>query len=109
MIGSFVLTPLALLLIARAEPEDLAPGVRGLVVAAEKPIVIDGRLGEWSGAFVTPVHYGHGDLLNRAAQFRYLWDKDALYIGLTALDGKRANVGNERDVWNGDAVEFYLD
>ena len=109
MICTFVLASLSLFPIAGAEPEALAPGVRGLAVAAEKPVVIDGRLGDWSGAFVTPVHYNHGDLLNRAAQFLYLWDKDALYIGLRALDRKRANIGNERDVWNGDAVEFYLD
>lgn len=109
MIGPFVVSSLSLFLIAGAEPEAPAPGVRGLAVAAEKPVEMDGRLGDWSGAFVTPVHYNHGDLLNRAAQFLYLWDKDALYIGLRALDGKRANVGKAGDVWNGDAVEFYLD
>lgn len=109
MMYSSILAPMALALIAQAEPEALAPGVRGLAIAAPKPVVIDGKLGEWAGAFVTPVHDSHGDLLNRAARFFYLWDKDALYIGLRALDQKRANVGRSGDVWNGDAVEFYLD
>jgi hypothetical protein len=72
---------------------------------------IDGNLEEWSGAFCTPVHYNHARVADRAAQFFYMWDDDAFYLGLRALDQHRANVGDTArgDLWNGDAVEFYFD
>lgn len=89
--------------------EGLKPGVRGLVTRAAEPITIDGKLGEWSGAFCTPVHYNHGQLANRAAQIFYAWDDQAFYIGLRALDQKPGNIGQMPSLWNGDAVEFYLD
>ena len=73
------------------EPVPLAPGVRGLVTLAPTKVVIDGKLREWSEAFCTPVHYNHRDLENRAAQFFYMWDDEALYIGLRCLDQKQAN------------------
>ena len=91
------------------EPVPLAKGVRGLVTRTARPIAVDGKLEEWGLAFCTPVHYAHGDVENRAAQFYYAWDDTALYIGLRCLDRKRANVGTGNAVWNGDAVEFYLD
>jgi hypothetical protein len=91
------------------EATPLATGVRGLVTRATGAVKMDGRLDEWAGAFCTPVHYNHPNLLNRAAQFFYLWDDDALYVGLRALDQKRANPGRGGAVYNGDAVEFYLD
>jgi hypothetical protein len=87
----------------------LAKGVRGLVVHTSEPVEVDGKLREWYSAFCTPVHYNHADLLNRAAQVFYLWDEKALYIGLRCLDQKPANVGTKGSLWNGDAVEFYLD
>jgi len=90
-------------------PAPLKPGVRGLAVRAAGVVAVDGKLREWSGAFCTPVHYNHGNLANRAAQFLYLWDDEALYVGLKALDLKPANIGNAGALWNGDAVEFYLD
>lgn len=43
------------------------------------------------------------------AEFLYLWDDDNLYIGLKCLDQKPAYVGGDGQLWNGDAVEFYLD
>jgi hypothetical protein len=96
--------------VARAEePIPLAKGVRGLVTRASGKVVIDGKLDEWSEAFCTPVHYGHRDAENRAAQFFYLWDDEALYIGLRALDQKQANPSPLPATYNGDAVEFYLD
>jgi hypothetical protein len=108
-IGSFVLALLA----ATPLPgdDDLPAGVRGLVVRANEPISVDGRLTElaWSSAYCTPLHFNHRDLLNRAAQVYYLWDEKALYIGLRALDQKRSNVGDDGSLWNGDSVEFYLD
>src|SRR4051794_27327818 len=73
------------------EPVPLAPGVRGLVTLATTRVVVDGRLREWSGAFCTPLHYNHRNLDNRAAMFFYMWDDEALYIGLRCLDEKQAN------------------
>jgi Carbohydrate family 9 binding domain-like len=83
--------------------------VVGLIPKAQKPIVLDGALVEWDGAFVTPVHIGHPDFANRGGQFLYLWDEQNLYIGLRCLDQKPAHVGTDGQLWNGDAVEFYLD
>jgi hypothetical protein len=72
-------------------------------------IKADGDLKEWEGAFVTPVHVGHPDFLNRGAQFYYLWDESFLYIGLKCLDQTPAHVAPDNQIFNGDAVEFYLD
>jgi hypothetical protein len=81
----------------------------GLIPKAQKPIQMDGKLDEWEGAFVTPVHVGHPDFANRGGQFFFLWDEQNLYIGLRCLDQKPAHVGSNKQIWNGDAVEFYLD
>jgi hypothetical protein len=70
---------------------------------------MDGELADWGGAFITPVHVGHPDFANRGGQFLYLWDEKNLYIGLRCLDQKPAHVGPDNQIWNGDAVEFYLD
>jgi hypothetical protein len=83
--------------------------VVGLVPRAHKPIAMDGKLTGWDGAFVTPVHVGHPDFANRGGQFLFLWDEQNLYIGLRCLDQKPAHVGADSQIWNGDAVEFYLD
>jgi hypothetical protein len=81
----------------------------GLIPKAGKPIKLDGKLDEWDGAFVTPVHVGHPDFANRGGQFLFLWDDKSLYIGLRCLDQHPAHVGTNNQIWNGDAVEFYLD
>jgi hypothetical protein len=83
----------------------------GLIPKAQGPITLDGKLDakEWAGAFVTPVHVGHPDYANRGGQFLFLWDDQNLYIGQRCLDRKVAHVGRDDQVWNGDAVEFYLD
>jgi len=81
----------------------------GLIPKAQKPIAFDGKLTGWDGAFVTPVHVGHPDFANRGGQFLYLWDEKNLYIGLRCRDQKPAHVGTDNQIWNGDAVEFYLD
>jgi hypothetical protein len=83
--------------------------VVGLVPKAGKPVRLDGRLEEWGGAFVAPVHVGHPDFANRGGQFLFLWDEENLYVGLRCLDRRPAHVGRDDQVWNGDAVEFYLD
>jgi hypothetical protein len=94
----------------------LAPAARagdrpvvGLIPKATKPIVLDGKLDEWDGAFVTPVHVGHPDFANRGGQFLFLWDEQNLYVGLRCLDQHPAHIGTDNQIWNGDAVEFYLD
>lgn len=83
--------------------------VVGVIPKAQKPVKMDGKLTDWDGAFVTPVHVGHPDFANRGGQFLYLWDEKNLYIGLKCLDQKPAHVGTGNAIWNGDAVEFYLD
>jgi hypothetical protein len=83
--------------------------VVGLIPKASKPIKMDGKLDDWDGAFVTPVHVGHPEFANRGGQFLYLWDEKNLYIGLRCLDQKPAHIGPDNQIWNGDAVEFYLD
>lgn len=108
-------TSLAILVLglnpARAddEPVPLAQGVRGLVTRAPAEIKIDGRLDEWHDAFCTPLHYNHRRLDERAAQFFYLWDDEALYLGLRCLDTRHANYAAVPGIFDGDAVEFYLD
>ena len=104
------LPPAALLTFAAlaAARADEKPVV-GLIPKAQKPVVIDGKLDEWDGAFVTPVHIGHPDFANRGGEFLFLWDEQNLYVGLRCLDQKPAHVGTDDQVWNGDAVEFYLD
>jgi hypothetical protein len=81
----------------------------GLIPKAHKPIAFDGKLNDWDGAFVTPVHVGHPDFANRGGQFLYLWDEKNLYIGLSCHDQHPAHVGTDNQLWDGDAVEFYLD
>jgi hypothetical protein len=83
--------------------------VVGLIPKARQPIKLDGKLDDWEGAFVTPVHVGHPDYANRGAEFLFLWDEQNLYIGLRCLDKKPAHVAPDTQIYNGDAVEFYLD
>src|SRR4051794_26239958 len=81
----------ALLATAEDEPLPLKSGVRGLVTRASEKVVIDGSLNEWSRAYCTPLLYGAKDLENRASQFYYMWDDEALYLGLRCLDKNQAN------------------
>ena len=90
-------------------PAKLQPGVRGLVTRAAAKVTVDGSLAEWTGAFCTPLHYGHVRPLERASQFFYMWDDEAFYVGLRCLDTKQANPAALAASFNGDAVEFYLD
>src|SRR5262249_2449135 len=83
--------------------------VVGLIPKAQRPLKLDGKLDDWDGAFVTPVHVGHPDFANRGAEFLFLWDEHNLYVGLRCLDQKPAHVAPGTQIYNGDAVEFYLD
>src|ERR1700722_3985614 len=83
--------------------------VVGLIPKGQKPILMDGKLTNWERAFFTPVHVGPPCFATRGGQFLYLWDEKNLYIGLRCLDQKPAHIGTDNQIWNGDAVEFYLD
>lgn len=83
-------------------------GARGVIPRAKAAVVIDGKLGDWGGAFATPVNFGHADWANRAAVFHYLWDDQNLYIALESLDTEIFNKA-PGPIYNGDGVEFYLD
>jgi hypothetical protein len=96
------------LLLANAALGQEKPVV-GLIPRASKPIKMDGKLDEWDGAFATPVHVGHPDFANRGGVFYFLWDEKALYVGLKCLDRKPAHVAPDSRLYDGDAVEFYLD
>jgi hypothetical protein len=107
--GTNLLVPcLVLLLLADAGLGQQKPVV-GLIPKASKPIKLDGKLDEWEGAFATPVHIGHPDFANRGGLFLFLWDDKALYVGLKCLDQKPAHVAPDSRLYDGDAVEFYLD
>jgi hypothetical protein len=80
-----------------------------LIPKAPEGLKLDGKLDEWGAAFATPVHVGHPDFANRGAHVLFLWDDDNLYIGVRCLDQKPNHTGPENQIWNGDAVEFYLD
>jgi hypothetical protein len=98
---------LALAVMTPAAAADNRPD--GLIPKVLKPITLDGQLDDWAGAFVTPVHIGHPDFADRGAELLFLWDEDNLYVGLRCLDRHAAHVGPDNQLWNGDAVEFYLD
>src|SRR5262249_20478314 len=100
---------LSLFLAAPAAAVAQERPVVGLVPKAQKPPRPDGTLDDWEGAFVTPVHVGHPDFANRGGQFLFLWDEQNLYVGLRCLDEKPAHVAPDNQLYNGDAVEFYLD
>ena len=103
--GIFALFLLLILPGAWAQETPIA----GLIPRAQHPIVMDGKLDEWDGAFVTPLNATHPDFANRAAQLYYLWDEQALYIGLRALDTNPTHISGDNALYDGDAVEFYLD
>lgn len=95
---------------AKAEPVQAgqpAQLLRGAIPRAQTKIQIDGNLQEYDSAFCTPVEYFHSDVSNRAAQFFYLWDDEAFYVGLRTLDQK--TYSPEHPLWEGDAVEWYFD
>ena len=98
----FNLTP-----IHSATATDLASGVRAVVTRAPSSMRIDGDLSEFSRAVCTPVEYFHPDRKNRPAQFFYLWDDEAFYVGLRTLDEKLFSPMHP--LWEGDAVEWYFD
>lgn len=100
---------LLVLLASLASRPVFGQAVVGLIPKAQKPLKMDGSLDDWDGAFVTPVHVGHPDFANRGGQFLFLWDEKNLYVGQRCLDQKIAHVAPDNQIYNGDAVEFYLD
>ena len=103
---------LAMIAAAAASHSTAAPAtdaVRAAVPRATAAPVIDGRLDDaaYQAALCTPIEYFHRDAANRAAQFFYLWDDEAFYVGLRTLD--QAAYSPEAPLWEGDAVEWYFD
>lgn len=91
-------------LIQASQPGE---SLRAVIPKAAEPPVIDGNLTEYEAALCTPIEYFHQDLRNRAAQFYYLWDDNAFYVGVRTLDEKVFAPSDP--FWIGDAVEWYLD
>lgn len=89
--------------------EPMPPPIRAGIPKAKQPVVLDGNLEEWVGALAVPVHVGHPDWPNRGGEFLLLWDEENLYVGQRCLDQHPIHVGRDDQIWNGDAVEFYLD
>jgi hypothetical protein len=58
-------------------------------------------------AFCMPIEYFNADRRNRPAQFYYLWDENAFYVGIRTLDEKP--FAPDDPFWVGDAVEWYFD
>jgi hypothetical protein len=83
------------------------PSVRGVIPRAQAAVTIDGKLREYEKAFCTPLEYFNTNRKNRPAQFYYLWDDEALYVGVRTID---EHAFTPQDLfWTGDAVEWYLD
>jgi len=99
---------LFIILLTRMAVADEKPIV-GLIPKAQRPVVMNGKLDDWDNAFVTPLNATHPDLANRATHIYYLWDDEALYIGVRALDTNPTHISGENALYDGDAVEFYLD
>lgn len=97
-----------LILFAVGAAADEKPVV-GLIPRARQPIVMDGKLDDWDGAFVTPLNATHPDFANRATQIYYLWDDQALYVAVRAMDTNPTHISGDNALYDGDAVEFYLD
>jgi Carbohydrate family 9 binding domain-like len=96
------------LLMARTVRADEKPVV-GLIPRAQHPVVMDGKLDSWQGAWVMPLNATHPDFANRATHIYYLWDEQALYIGVRALDTNPTHISGQEALYDGDALEFYLD
>jgi hypothetical protein len=95
-------------LLSRAAIAEEKPVV-GVIPKAQRPVAMDGKLDSWEGAFVTPLNATHPDFFNRATHIYYLWDDQALYIGVRALDTNPTHISGDNALYDGDAIEFYLD
>ena len=102
-----LITLFAVSVLRMAGAED-KPAV-GLIPKAQHPPAMDGKLDTWEGAFVTPLNATHPDFANRATLIYYLWDEQALYIGVRALDANPTHISGDNALYDGDAIEFYLD
>lgn len=90
-------------------PPEIKHGVRGVLTRAAGPVTIDGDLSEFASAFVAPMEYFNERVMERGAQFFYMWDEESIYIGLRTLDTIPAHPDSGTNLWNGDSVEFYID
>ena len=104
-----VCLPMLLILLMTGAARANEKPIVGLIPRAQHPIVMDGKLDSWQGAWVTPLNATHPDFANRATHVYYLWDEQALYIGVRALDANPTHIADQNALYDGDAVEFYLD
>ena len=96
-----------LCIISNGWAQPVEPGVRAVVTRATASVTVDGNLAEFADAVCTPIEYFNADSKNRPAQFFYLWDEEAFYVGLRTLDTKMFSPIDP--LWEGDAVEWYFD
>ncbi|MCG6926086.1 MAG: hypothetical protein LJF30_12325 [Acidobacteria bacterium] len=116
-----VALPVALLAMAGAAPTEEVPPVAAPpraevgwvpVVRARSAPVIDGAAGEsWSPAVTRRLERSKGPMPSSAdiqAEFRGMWDEDALYVLVQVLDDETTT--REGPVpWEHDSVEVYVD
>jgi len=74
---------------------------------ASGTITIDGNLTENGWNITRPVTKTVIGTNNNTVTFGVLWDNTNLYVGVKVLDAKL--FGNSSSLWNGDAVEVYID
>ncbi len=105
--GTLAFTVGLLCVISQGWAQRIESGVRAVVTRAAGDVTIDGNLSEFANAVCTPIEYFNADSKNRPAQFFYLWDDEAFYVGLRTLDTKMFSPVHP--LWEGDAVEWYFD
>jgi len=79
-----------------------------------KQVVIDGRLDEWRDVPLIPIERKQGkDFIEPVklpgTGFRLGWDEQHLYLAVQVRDEAIVNVHRGKKLWNGDAVELFLE
>ncbi len=77
-------------------------------------VVIDGRLDEWRDIPLIPIERKQGKDYIEPVElpgtgFRLGWDADHLYLAVHVRDEAVVNVHRGKGLWNGDAVELFLE
>jgi hypothetical protein len=124
-------TPSETALITLAKPNDIEPGKEYYTaLKTTKSIVIDGNLGEWTGApvladpkFAVPKYSGTNDAPNyvlfepydggtysgpddQTSAVQVVYDADNVYFAFTVTDDYHENAANS--AWNGDSVQLMI-
>ena len=87
----------------------LAKGVRGLVTRSGRGVIMDGKLTEWGHAYCTPVHYNHATSTSGPRSSSTCGTTRRSTSASGASTPSRPTRRRRAHVYNGDAVEFYLD